>query len=99
MVEDEDEDDEDEDDDDSRDGIVKLTDANFDKKTEGKQLVLMDIRFPWCEHCKKHDEFAKAARSKRGKRLAKKYGILFGKVDAREQSGIRRYGVSLLLLE
>merc|ERR1712166_817909 len=85
---------EDEDDEDDqkkvKDGLTVLTDANFDAKTADKQLTVFRVHFPWCSECKSHDHLTKAAKSKRGKRLAKKYGVLFGVVDAREERGLRR---------
>jgi len=73
-----------------KDGLTVLTDANFDAKTADKQLTVFRVHFPWCSECKSHDHLTKAAKSKRGKRLAKKYGVLFGVVDAREERGLRR---------
>jgi hypothetical protein len=84
---------EDDDDDEQKtvkDGLTVLTDDNFDAMTADKKLTVFRVHFPWCSECKSHDHLTKAARSKRGKRLAKKYGVLFGVVDPREERRLRR---------
>jgi len=85
-------DDEDDEDDEKKvkEGLTVLTDSNFEAKTADKQLTVFRVHFPWCSECKSHDHLTKAAKSKRGKRLAKKYGVLFGVVDAREERRLRR---------
>lgn len=58
----EDSDDEDDDDDDDDDdgtevkeenGVVILTDSNYDTFIDGKDTVLIEFYAPWCGHCKK----------------------------------------------
>nr|XP_057915447.1 protein disulfide-isomerase A4 isoform X2 [Doryrhamphus excisus] len=72
-VEEEDDDDDMEDDDDTEDddtevkeenGVMVLTDANFDTFMEGKDTVLVEFYAPWCGHCKQFaPEYEKIAQT------------------------------------
>jgi len=36
----------------TKDGVLQMTDANFDTVIEDNKLILVKFYAPWCGHCK-----------------------------------------------
>lgn len=73
----------------SKDEVIELTDANFDKLVlESDDVWLVEFFAPWCGHCKTlAPEWAKAAKQLKGK-------VKLGAVDATVQtSTASRFGI------
>jgi len=71
------------------DGVLVLTDANFDEAIEQNPVTLVEFYAPWCGHCKKLDpEYRKAAQALAGE------PVKLAKVDCTVQTDVaQQFGI------
>lgn len=69
--------------------LKKLTGASLEKLASGTPMVVVALRFPWCDKCKEKDKhFEKAARTSKDKDHLG--SIAFVTVDAREEKHLAK---------
>jgi len=67
------------------DGVLVLTDSNFDEQISKHQFLLVEFYAPWCGHCKKlAPEYAAAAKTLRSENL------YLAKVDSTQEKEISK---------